>query len=67
MTDQEFLMWIHERLCNVHKENHLVDYMHRLRFVIVNLPRDQMSVVTVPLNDIQDVQSHIKLQEKESL
>ena len=37
MTDQQFLMWIHERLAHVHKENELMDYMHKLRAIIVGM------------------------------
>ena len=37
MTDQQFLMWIHERLLHVHKENELMDYMHKLRAIIANM------------------------------
>ena len=37
MTDQQFLMWIHERLVNVYKENELMDYMHKLRAIIVDM------------------------------
>lgn len=29
--DKEFLKWIHDRLVNVHNENPLHDYMHKLR------------------------------------
>jgi len=34
MNDKEFLQWIHDRLENVHGENALVDYMHKLRAII---------------------------------
>ena len=43
MTDREFLMWIHERLVHEHKEREMVDYMHRLRVIIMNLPGKQVS------------------------
>lgn len=36
--DRDFLMWIHERLQNVHGEKELYDYMHRLRCIIANIP-----------------------------
>ncbi len=39
MTDREFLMWLHERLEHVHSESPLVDYMHRLRAIIVSTPK----------------------------
>jgi len=35
MTDQEFLIWIHERLEHQHGENPHVDYMHKLRAIIL--------------------------------
>lgn len=34
MTDKEFLQWIHDRLEFVHKENHNIDYMNKLRCII---------------------------------
>lgn len=38
MKDREFLMWLHERLEHVHKENPLFDYMHKLRAIIYSIP-----------------------------
>ena len=32
-TNKEFLEWIHARLVNVHNENELTDYMHKLKEV----------------------------------
>ena len=43
MKDRDFLKWIHERLKYVHKENPLVDYMHKLRAVISTTPESQES------------------------
>jgi hypothetical protein len=37
MKDREFLVWLHERLTEVHKENPLVDYMHKLRAIIKSM------------------------------
>jgi len=34
MTDQQILIWIHQRLVKVHGENTHVDYMHRFREAI---------------------------------
>ena len=34
MKDREFLIWLHERLCKVHGETEIVDYMHKLRAII---------------------------------
>jgi hypothetical protein len=36
MTDQEFLWRIHERLVKVHNEIEMVDYMHHLRYIIID-------------------------------
>jgi|2_EtaG_2_1085320.scaffolds.fasta_scaffold00330_21 hypothetical protein len=35
MKDREFLMWIHERLEHVHEENPCMDYMYKLRALIL--------------------------------
>jgi hypothetical protein len=43
MSDQEFLMWVHERLVLVHKESELLDYMHKLRAIIYAMPVGQDS------------------------
>lgn len=41
MKDREFLIWIHERLTNVHHEDDLLYYMHKLRAIIHDIPKDQ--------------------------
>jgi len=41
MNDREFLMWLHERLTEVHGEDPLYDYMHKLRAIILNTPKEQ--------------------------
>jgi hypothetical protein len=38
MTDREFLVWIHQRLANVHGEDPLLDYMGKLRAIIAKTP-----------------------------
>ena len=38
MTDREFLVWIHQRLINIHGEDPLVDYMGKLRSIIAKTP-----------------------------
>jgi hypothetical protein len=43
MTDQEFLWWIHERLVKVHGELEMVDYMHHLRHIIIDIDPKQKS------------------------
>lgn len=41
MKDQEFLMWLHERLEHVHREPAQADYMHKLRAIIEATPEDK--------------------------
>jgi len=41
MNDREFLMWLHERLVDVHGDNPLMDYMHKLRAIISVIPKQQ--------------------------
>ncbi len=56
MKDREFLIWLHERLVKVHCESKYVDYMHRLREVIHDMPKDKDSrgpVVTMRSNVVQ--------------
>ena len=43
MTDREILIFIHQRLINVHKESPFFDYMHKLREVIHGMPKDKQS------------------------
>ena len=43
MTDRDFLIWLHERLTNTHGENPLVDYMHKLRAIIKETPKDKIT------------------------
>jgi len=37
MTDVEFLTWIHDRLHNVFGVDCNIDYMHRLRNIIIKV------------------------------
>lgn len=41
MLDKEFLQWIHDRLEFVHKEDHRVDFMYKLRAIIKETPQDK--------------------------
>ena len=41
MRDREFLIWIHDRLHHFHKESELLDYMHKLRAIISEIPEGQ--------------------------
>lgn len=42
-TDREVLLWFHQRLVHKHKESHLFDYMHRLRWIIAATPHKKTS------------------------
>lgn len=63
MTDRDFLIWIHERLEHVYKEDPLMDYMHRLRDIIYSIPKDQKSYIGQACNDMDDL---LKLLEKKN-
>ncbi|MNQ83165.1 hypothetical protein D3C85_982370 [compost metagenome] len=43
MSDRDFLIWIHTRMADVHGENQHYDYMHKLRAIIQNTPKDQVT------------------------
>jgi hypothetical protein len=51
MNDQEFLMWLHERLVEVHGESEYVDYMHKLRAIIKNTDASQRSTNWLEITD----------------
>lgn len=57
MNDQEFLMWIHERLEHVHHENPLFDYMHRLRAIIAKTPADRHSKRSPISNSLEELKN----------
>lgn len=59
MTDREFLIWLHERLEYVHKEDSLYDYMHRLRAIIKNTPKDKITP-TCGISSLAELKEHIK-------
>ena len=42
-TDREVLIWFHDRLVHVHKESELLDYMHRLRYIIYGTPKNKVT------------------------
>lgn len=55
MTDREFLIWIHERLEHVHKEDPLSDYMHKLRSIIRFADKDQETMNSGSMNSLEDL------------
>ena len=53
-------MWIHERLEHVHGESHLMDYMHKLRAIIAEMPADRKTVsVGQGKNSLETLQQSI--------
>jgi len=61
MKDRIFLTWIHGRLENVHGENPLTDYMHKLRAIILAIPADQETVNTgQSQNSLADIWKEIE-------
>lgn len=55
MKDREFLIWIHNRLTEVHGEDSMFDYIHRFRVIIENTPKDRRSINTILSFDINDL------------
>jgi len=55
MNDKEFLLWIHQRLSQVHGENKNADYMWKLRAIIANTPDDKVTPnLMINLNMLED-------------
>lgn len=52
MRDRDFLIWLHERLTEVHGESPLVDYMHKLRAIIASYPNDKVTPNADLSNDL---------------
>lgn len=52
MDDKATLTWIHDRMINVYGESANVDFLHRLRGIIVNTPEGR---TTININDLKDV------------
>lgn len=59
-TDREFLIWLHERLVDVHGECELYGYMHKLRAIIAATPPNQVTPIAC-LNGIDDVYERLKI------
>ena len=55
MKDRDFLIWLHERLEHVHKENSMVDYMHKLRAIIKATPEDKETLNIGSGNSLEDL------------
>ena len=60
MRDREFLIWLHTRLEHVHHERPIVDYMHKLRSIIRNIPEDQDSPNLDIFNSMEQLEKSLK-------
>jgi len=62
LTDREFLIWIHERLVNQYGESPYMDYMHKLRAIIITIPADQVTPQDGRGgNDINDLRKRLNM------
>jgi uncharacterized protein YprB with RNaseH-like and TPR domain len=59
MNDRDFLMWIHERLENVHGENPHYDYMHKLREIIKHTPTERATANTETENNLNALKKEL--------
>lgn len=59
MNDREFLCWLHERLVIVHGEDRCVDYMHKLRAIIRDTPKDRVSPNNACCNSLKELFSDV--------
>lgn len=60
MEDRDFLMWLHERLEKEHGENTLCDYMHKLRAIIANTPKTQISKNCNTGNNLNQLRNYLE-------
>lgn len=67
MTNRDFLIWIHERLVIVHGESPLIDYMHKLRAIITEIPKDQETYfIGQGGNDVRDLRERLEKIDKKN-
>ena len=59
MNDRAFLIWLHQRLVKQHRENECVDYMHKLRAIIIATPADQVTPTCGTGNSIRDIEDRL--------
>ena len=55
MGDQKFLIWLHERLTNVHGERATFDYMHKLRAIIKSTDPEKITPNIAMYNNIDEL------------
>lgn len=61
MKDQEFLIWLHERLEHVHREPAQADYMHKLRAIIEATPADKENPNFGFTQTLDDLRTHLAM------
>ena len=59
MKDYDFLCWIHARLEHTHGESPLVDYMHKLRAIIRDMPKNQISTNANTYNSLEELRKNL--------
>ncbi len=67
MKDRDFLIWLHERLVQVHEENSHKDYMHKLRVIIKSIDPDKDTPNMRSGNDINDLMKDLGITEIEGI
>lgn len=55
MKDREFLIWLHERLKYVHGDSPHIDFMHKLRNIIISYPKDKEIPNISCANSLEDI------------
>lgn len=55
MNDRDFLIWLHQRMQYVYKEDPLKDYMHKLRAIILSTPEDKCTPNNLPYNSLDEL------------
>ena len=60
MRDRDFLIWLHERLTEVHGESPLFDYMHKLRAIIASCPKSKETPNIGKSNNLEQLLKEIK-------
>ncbi len=64
MKDRDFLVWIHERLEHVHKDDPHTDFMHKLRAVIKSVPENKETLNIGTFNSLEELIDYLGRQPK---
>jgi hypothetical protein len=59
MSDQEFLIWLHERLTNIHGERDAFDYMYKLRAIIKSTDPEKITPNIATYNSIDELKQYL--------